>query len=90
MENRLKKYGLLSTKEDEMQLDEIINEIKEAKGIMLGISILTQDNKLKNIFFTNNYQKLDILPSLKDIKNQAVEELEKSEIEETQTENVSD
>lgn len=76
MKNRLKMYDFLTEKEDEeMILEELIEQLKVADGYMLAISILNNE-KIEHSVITNNFRRIDMIPSHKQTKDLIIKELE--------------
>lgn len=75
MENRLKIYCFFNEKEDEMTLESLVEKLKAANGFMITVSILTNDS-LEHSVITENFRKIDMIPSHKKIKDLIIKELE--------------
>lgn len=56
-------------------LEELIEKLKSADGYMLTISILN-NNSIEHSIITNNFRRIDMLPSHKETKELIVKELE--------------
>ena len=60
-------------------LNDLMEKVKNADGYMFALSTVT-NGIVENTLVTEKYQKLDMLPSLKKIKELIIAELEKEEI----------
>lgn len=61
-----------------MTLESLIEKLKAADGFMIAVSILTNDS-LEHSIITENFRKIDMIPSHKKIKDLIIEELEKED-----------
>lgn len=61
-----------------MTLEDLVERLKAADGFMIAVSILTNDS-LEHLIVTENFRKIDMIPSHKKIKDLIIEELEKED-----------
>ena len=64
----------------EETLRELLEKLENAEGYMIGISVV-EGNKIDNTFITNKFNKLNMLPAHKEIKDLIINELEKADDE---------
>lgn len=55
---------------------ELLERLENSRGYMLTISMLTLENKLEHTLITEGFPKLDMLPSLQEVKQLIIKELE--------------
>jgi len=77
--NRLKIYGFLNREDVDMEeidvLNELIERLKNADGYMLTASIITGE-KLEHTLITDKFNKIDMIPSYKKLRDLIIRELE--------------
>jgi len=58
-----------------MILEELVEKLNTADGYMLTISILN-NNEIEHSIITNNFKKIDMMPSHKETRELIIKELE--------------